>query len=168
MRVTLVAVGLVVMSSLLAAQQPPAPAAAPSAAALKTFAASGDVAALVTKAKAERRPDQALVAQPLLQLAPYNVNIEYRTAVANAAVHEREAELFYVIDGAGTVVTGGTLVAPNRTNADNLTGTGISAGTSRHVAKGDVVLVPENTPHWFSAIEGSLTLMSLHLPRAAR
>jgi hypothetical protein len=30
------------------------------------------------------------------------------------------------------------------------------------------VMVPENTPHWFSAIEGSLTLMSLHLPRPAR
>jgi quercetin dioxygenase-like cupin family protein len=34
------------------------------------------------------------------------------------------------------------------------------------VAKGDFIMVPENTPHWFSAIEGSLTLMSIHLPRA--
>jgi len=34
------------------------------------------------------------------------------------------------------------------------------------VAKGDFIMVPENTPHWFSAIEGTLTLMSIHLPRA--
>jgi hypothetical protein len=26
-------------------------------------------------------------------------------------------------------------------------------------------VVPENTAHWFSAIDGSITLMSLHLPR---
>lgn len=101
MRAPIVVLGVVVLSSIVAAQQPAgAPAAAP-AAALKTFAASADVAALVAKAKAERRPDQGLVAQPLLQLAPYTVNIEYRAAVANAAVHEHEAELFYVIDGQG-------------------------------------------------------------------
>jgi len=163
----LVPASLLAMSSFVGAQQPAAPAA-PAGADLKTFAASTDVAALIAKAKAERKPDQALLSQPLLQLAPYNVNLEYRAAVANAAVHEKEAELFYVIDGAGTVVTGGTLVKSSRTNADNLTGTGIEGGVSRHVTKGDFVMVPENTPHWFSAIEGSLTLMSLHLPRPPR
>jgi quercetin dioxygenase-like cupin family protein len=66
------------------------------------------------------------------------------------------------------VVTGGALVKSSRTNADNLTGTGIEGGVSQHVTKGDFVMVPENTPHWFSAIEGSLTLMSLHLPRPPR
>jgi mannose-6-phosphate isomerase-like protein (cupin superfamily) len=126
------------------------------------------VATLVAKAKAERKPDQALLSQRLLQLSPYNVNIEYRVAVANAALHEKEAELFYVIDGAGTMVTGGTLMASRRTNAENLTGTGIDGGVSRHVTTGDFMMVPENTPHWFSAIEGSLTLMSLHLPRPPR
>ena len=89
-------------------------------------------------------------------------------AAANAAVHEHEAELFYVIAGKGTMVTGGTLRAASRTNAENLTGPGIDGGVSRQVAPGDIVLVPENTPHWFSAINGSLTLMSLHLPRPAR
>jgi mannose-6-phosphate isomerase-like protein (cupin superfamily) len=166
-RLGLVSAGLLAMSSLVAAQQPAAAPATP-AAALKTFASSTDVTALVAKAKAERKPDQALLSQPLIQLAPYNVNVEYRVAVANAAVHEKEAELFYVIDGAGTVVTGGTLLTSSRTNADNLTGTGIEGGVSRHVTKGDFVMVPENTPHWFSAIEGSLTLMSLHLPRPPR
>jgi hypothetical protein len=27
------------------------------------------------------------------------------------------------------------------------------------------IMVPENTPHWLSVIDGSITLMSLHLPR---
>jgi mannose-6-phosphate isomerase-like protein (cupin superfamily) len=148
------------------AQQSAAPSGSP-AAALTQMASSADVAALVAKARAARQPDQMLSVQRLLELAPYRVNIEYRVGAANAAVHEHEAELFVVLDGAGTLVTGGTLSAARRTNAENLTGTGIDNGTSRRVAKGDVILVPENTPHWFNKVDGSLTLMSLHLPRPA-
>ena len=55
-----------------------------------------------------------------------------------------------------------------RTNAENLSGTAIEGGSSRPVAKGDFIIVPEKTPHWFSAINGTIVLMSLHLPRPAR
>jgi quercetin dioxygenase-like cupin family protein len=65
------------------------------------------------------------------------------------------------------LVTGGKLVDEKRTNAENLSGTSIEGGQSRHIAKGDFILVPENTPHWFTAIEGSVTLMSLHVPHAS-
>ena len=73
--------------------------------------------------------------------------------------------MFYVIDGSGTIVTGGSLSEERRTNPDNRSGTGVQGGSSRRVAKGDFVMVPENTAHWFSAIDGTLVLMSLHLPR---
>jgi mannose-6-phosphate isomerase-like protein (cupin superfamily) len=136
---------------------------------LKTFASSADVAALITKAKNERKPDQANFVQPIVQRAPYTVNLEYRVGglSANAAVHEREAELFYVVDGSGTMVTGGKLRDEKRTNPENLQGSGIDSGMSRRVAKGDFIMVPENTPHWFSQIDTTLVLMSVHLPRAA-
>ena len=45
-------------------------------------------------------------------------------------------------------------------------GTGIDGGKSQAVAKGDFVIVPENTPHWFSSINGTIVLMSLHVPRS--
>jgi mannose-6-phosphate isomerase-like protein (cupin superfamily) len=154
-----------VMVSSATAQQPASPNPAAS---LKTFASSADVAALIAKAKRERKPDQANYAQPILQLAPYNVSLEYRAAVANAAVHEREAELFYVIDGSATLVTGGKLMEEKRTNAENLSGSGIAGGNSQRVTKGDFIMVPENTPHWFSAIDGTVVLMSLHLPHPVR
>ena len=161
MRTTVIALAFGLMSGSLMAQQAAPPAQAP-----KTFVSAADVTALMAKAKATRKPDQANLVQPLLQLAPYSANLEYRAGVANAAVHEKEAEMFYVVDGAGTLVTGGKLTAENRTNAENLSGSGIEGGKSQRVAKGDFIMVPENTPHWFSAIEGTLTLMSIHLPRA--
>ena len=130
----------------------------------KTFSSAADVAALLAKAKAARK-DQPLISERILQLAPYNANLEYRASVGPAAVHETEAELFYVIEGSGTMMTGGKLVNEKRTNAANLTGTAIEGGTSRAVAKGDFIIVPENTPHWFSAIDGTIVLMTLHVPR---
>jgi mannose-6-phosphate isomerase-like protein (cupin superfamily) len=74
--------------------------------------------------------------------------------------------MFYVVEGVGTIVTGGKLKDERRTNPENLTGSAIEGGTSRKLTKGDWVMVPENTPHWFTQVEGALVLMSIHLPRA--
>jgi mannose-6-phosphate isomerase-like protein (cupin superfamily) len=132
--------------------------------ALKLFASSSDVQALIAKAKAERKDNQPTVSLPILQLAPYNASLEYRASVGPAAVHEKEAEMFYVIDGSATLTTGGKLTAETR-NGDNLTGTGIEGGQPRAVSKGDFIIVPEGTPHWFGKIDGVIVLMSLHVPR---
>ena len=139
-------------------------AAQPSASSIKTFASSADVDALIAQAKSERK-NQPTISKPILLLAPYAANLEYRAAVGPSAVHEREAEMFYVIAGSGTLTTGGKLVNEKRTNAENLSGTAIQGGASQKVAKGDFIIVPENTPHWFGAIDGTLILMSLHVPR---
>lgn len=133
----------------------------------KLFADSAAVKALIAKAKAERKPDQPNFVQPIVSLAPYNANLEYRVGGLNApaSTHDRDAEMFYVIEGAGTVVTGGTLQNERRTNPDNASGTGIDGGTRRRLAPGDWVMVPEKTPHWFTEIDGTLVMMSIHLPR---
>jgi len=112
-------------SSGALAQQP----AVSSPAAGRTMVSAADVAALMAKAKVDRKEGQALLAQSMIRLDPYNVSLEYRAAVANAAVHETEAELFYVIDGSATLVTGGKLRNETRTNAANLSGWGSTAGS---------------------------------------
>jgi len=152
-------VALTIVASAAWSQQP-APAVT------KTYSSAADVTALIAKAKAEHKEGQPMVSEHILQLAPYSANLEYRTAVAPAAVHEKEAEVFYVIDGSATVVIGGKLTNEKRTNAENLAGTGIEGGKSQAVAKGDFWIVPENTPHWFSAVDGTLVLMTLHVPRS--
>jgi mannose-6-phosphate isomerase-like protein (cupin superfamily) len=165
MRAVLAVLTLLSVSSVTFAQQP---AGTSSGASSRTMVSAADVAALIAKARVDRKEGQALLAQSMIQLAPYNVSLEYRAAVANAAVHETEAELFYVVDGSAMLVTGGKLKDEKRTNAANLTGSGIDGGQSRHVAKGDFIMVPEGVPHWFSAIDGTVVLMSLHLPRAPK
>ena len=107
-RFGLVPVGVLALAAFVTAQQQPgAPGTVADASALKTFAVVGGRGRprRQGEGRAEARSGR-FSSQPLLQLSPYNVNLEYRVGVANAALHENEAELFYVIDGAGTMVTG--------------------------------------------------------------
>jgi len=160
MRSIVIGLALTVFAAAAVAQQ-----GAPEG--VKTYSSASDVTTLQAKAKSDRKGDAPLVVERILQLPPYNANLEYRATVGPASIHEKDAEFFYVIDGSATMVTGGKLMNESRTNAENLTGSGIEGGTPRNVPKGDFIVVPENTPHWFSSINGSITLMSLHAPRSA-
>jgi mannose-6-phosphate isomerase-like protein (cupin superfamily) len=161
MRAIWIAFALVFVTAATA-QQKEVP---PPAQSLKTFCSSAEITTLIAKAKSERKEGQAIVLEPVVQLAPYNAKLEYRASVGNAAIHETEAELMYVVDGSGTIVMGGTLVNQARSNATNLTGSAIEGGTPQNLAKGDFVFVPENTAHWVSAINGVLVMVTMHVPR---
>src|SRR5580704_9478925 len=89
---------------------PAVPAAQMDAATMKTFTSAAEVQALLAKAKGERKEGQVMVAEHILTLAPYTANLEYRPIDGAVAVHEKEAELVYVIDGGGSLITGGTVV----------------------------------------------------------
>lgn len=157
--VTVVGVAAMAMAQQANQQRAPQPD--------KTFTSAADVEAMIAKAKNERKPDQPNFNQPLLRLAPYAVNLEYRVEGIDtpATVHEKEAELIYVVDGAGTFTTGGKLVGEKRTNASNLSGSRIEGGTPQRISKGDYIFVPENTPHSFTKTQERLVIMSVHVPR---
>lgn len=122
------------------------------------------VRALIEKVDKERQPGQAVASAPILRHGASTALLEYRTGPGTVNVHD-DAEFFHVIEGSGTLVTGGTVVEPKRTGA-NVTGTGIIGGVSQTVKAGDVFLIPEGVPHWFKAVDGKLVMLSVHLPRA--
>ena len=135
---------------------------------MKSFATSAEVTALIAKAKADRKENQPLVALPILSLAPYRANLEYRAGNQPPSVHEKDLEMFYVIEGTGTLITGGMLVDEKRNNPANLGGSAITGGNSQAIAKGDFFIVPENTAHQIMPTGGApVVLMSLHAPRPA-
>jgi mannose-6-phosphate isomerase-like protein (cupin superfamily) len=78
-----------------------------------------------------------------------------------AIVHPFSMETYYIIEGTGSLVTGGVLdpapAAP--ADPDIVRSKGIRNGETRTVAKGDVIVVPPGTPHWFTAIDGSITYL---------
>ena len=170
--VTMFGLCLVAVAGAALAQpqaQPPVPATAAPAQTLPSvnvFASSAEVQALIANARKMHPAGQPNFNQRLLSLAPYATNLEHRTATGPASTHEKNAELFYVVEGAATLITGGTLIGEKRTNPANLSGTGIAGGESRPFAKGDVFIVPQNTPHQVKdPKDGEVILISLHIPR---
>jgi mannose-6-phosphate isomerase-like protein (cupin superfamily) len=149
------------LAAIMASSALAQPAAPPA----NTFMNEKEIMGLIDKAKADRKGDAPLVAEPILTLAPYRAQLEYRPATSPAAVHEKDAELMVVLQGTGDIVTGGKLVDEKRTNANNLGGPSIAGGKSQSVVKGDMIIVPANTPHQVIPTGGApIVLMTLHVP----
>ena len=78
----------------------------------------------------------------------------------DANIHDTSVtEIYYMLEGTATLVTGGTLVdkksagvSPN-TKRENYRGSRIEGGVSRRVGPGDVVIIPGKLPHWWSNLE---------------
>jgi uncharacterized protein GlcG (DUF336 family)/mannose-6-phosphate isomerase-like protein (cupin superfamily) len=83
----------------------------------------------------------------------YMVHASHRDAAGMAEVHELDADIIYVLQGAATFVTGGTAENLKQTAPNELRGSGILGGETRHIAKGDVLIVPKGTPHWFQDVK---------------
>jgi mannose-6-phosphate isomerase-like protein (cupin superfamily) len=75
-----------------------------------------------------------------------------------ALAHSQITEVYYMISGNGTLVTGGTLEdAKDIPRATPLIGPSsygpkILNGKSRQVGPGDMIIIPANTPHTFTEI----------------
>jgi len=82
----------------------------------------------------------------------YMVHASRREKPGMAEVHTQDADIVYVLDGTATVVTGGTTLEPKTVAPDEIRGSAISGGEERKLAKGDVLIVPAGTPHWFKEV----------------
>lgn len=81
---------------------------------------------------------------------------------SNSIEHSQITEVYHITEGSATLVTGGTMENPRDAppdspvvkllNGPSATGGKIVGGVSRQVGVGDVVIIPPNTPHWFSDI----------------
>jgi mannose-6-phosphate isomerase-like protein (cupin superfamily) len=109
----------------------------------------------------------------VVDIGKYNVavGVLHRSAKAKqtAIAHAQVTEVYHIIDGSGTFVTGGTM--EGATEADpkgntvkvlvgpSTTGASIANGQSRRVGPGDVIVIPPGVAHWFSAMESDMNYL---------
>ena len=132
-----------------------------------TDISNSEIAALIRKMGTERVGDQAI--RVVSVNGEYNVGMGVVSRLKttpkeapSAIEHSQITEIYHVISGSGTLVTGGTLkdsreVPPSDEvvtifNGPSTEGSSIQNGVSRKIGPGDVVIIPPNTPHWFSEI----------------
>jgi mannose-6-phosphate isomerase-like protein (cupin superfamily) len=142
-RVLTITVGLLAAAVPLGAQQP---AAAPAPQSLKTSKLIGhETVAACTKAA------------PLLATPEQIVMCGYRTGPGEAEVHLKETDVFYVLDGAATFVTGGKVQGLTSTDPLQPRAKSLEGGVAHTLVKGDVIVVPAGEPHWFKEVPKSVS-----------
>ena len=85
----------------------------------------------------------------------YMVHASRREKAGMSEVHELDTDIIYVLDGTATFVTGGKSVDAKMVATNEIRGSMIDGGESRELKKGDVVIVPKGTPHWFKQVDGA-------------
>jgi len=78
----------------------------------------------------------------------------HRTGPGQVEVHDKETDILYMLEGEATFVTGGTMVGGKLTRPGQYLGSDIQNGQTHHLAKGDVIMIPAGTPHWFKELSG--------------
>jgi quercetin dioxygenase-like cupin family protein len=143
------------------AQTSPAPTAAPSG-----FASGADVQAQLREMLAAMKPDQGFMWRPLVRDGATVAAIEIWKKPGRPAVHPTETEYAIVLEGSGTLVSGGTMADSKVKNANLIEGSRIEGGATRTLGPGDVLLIPAGVPHWFGITGDRLVLLGIKLPGA--
>jgi mannose-6-phosphate isomerase-like protein (cupin superfamily) len=153
-KIAIIGVVFSLVSSYAAAQTPP-PALDISAA---------DVKAFIDKLPKDRVSDLPI---RVTDVGGYRVGVygvfRPKAMPGEANLHETTVtEIYYMLEGSGTLVTGGRLVddrsagvSPN-TKRPNRRGSGIEGGVSRRVVAGDIIVIPGRLPHWWSGLDSDI------------
>jgi len=80
----------------------------------------------------------------------YKVLTARRDKPGEVEIHTLDTDVIYVLEGSDIIVTGGTAVNARTTAPSELRGPSIEGGETRHLSKGDVLIVPKGVPHWFT------------------
>ena len=86
----------------------------------------------------------------MIEGGKFNVNIRRITNAETALVHPITADLWVVIEGSGTLTTGGKIENGK-----------IVCGASHPIKVGDVEFIPAGVPHGVSGVNGNITWLNI-------
>jgi len=73
--------------------------------------------------------------------------LAYRQHSGGGELHQNFADIFFIVDGHATVVTGGSLEDAKTTDPGEVRGKSVKGGTRQELKAGDVVHIPAGMPH---------------------
>jgi quercetin dioxygenase-like cupin family protein len=91
----------------------------------------------------------------------YRVHIFHRDKPGEVEVHTKDTDIFYMLEGSATFVTGGTMVGGKETAPSEFRGASMDGGVVRVITQGDVIIIPANVPHWFKEIQQPITYLGV-------
>jgi mannose-6-phosphate isomerase-like protein (cupin superfamily) len=142
-----------------------------------TYIPNSEIQAYVQKAIAEKRTDQQ-VRDIDIGKSHVGIGVVYRGKLAapapeSVAEHDLVSEVYHIIEGSATLVTGPDLVGKKRRPADQETvrlfnGPGnnsasIRNGVTHELKAGDVIVIPAGTGHLFTKIDDHITYLMVRI-----
>ena len=91
----------------------------------------------------------------------YMVHTSRREKPGQAEIHTKDTDIIYVLQGSATVITGGQSSDAKVTAPYELRGSSIQGGTERHIAKGDVLVIPNGVPHQFTQVTNPVLYLAV-------
>jgi len=126
-------------------------------AASDSFGSGADAPDEVTYIDGPKVRDAFAHGATLFEQGSLKVNASRRDSPGEAEVHLRDTDVFYILDGDATLVTGGDLQNPYQTSPDEIRGSAITNGMERRLRQGDVMAIAAGTPHWFKSVGRPVT-----------
>jgi mannose-6-phosphate isomerase-like protein (cupin superfamily) len=130
-----------------------------------TVVTADEIAATLKQSIANNTVDQPIKLAEIPGGHKASVALLRRTKAETAAlIHDYVTEIYEIVEGSGTLVTGGTLEDPKENDLTRLnagmshTGTH-RGGESRKVKAKDVIIVPAGMAHRFSELDGPIVYL---------
>ncbi|MBS1802042.1 MAG: cupin domain-containing protein [Acidobacteria bacterium] len=80
--------------------------------------------------------------------------LAFRQKSGGGELHQNFADMFVILDGHATVVTGGSVVEQKTVEAGEIRGKSVEGGSRQEVKAGDVVHIPAGMPHQMLVADG--------------
>jgi mannose-6-phosphate isomerase-like protein (cupin superfamily) len=95
-----------------------------------------------------------------------NTLVAFRDRDGKGEQHQQLGDVFFVLQGTATLVTGGTISSPATTAPGEIRGASVQDGTRRKLQEGDVVHISANVPHQMLLDSGSsITYFVVKIPQ---
>jgi mannose-6-phosphate isomerase-like protein (cupin superfamily) len=105
---------------------------------------------------------------PMVEVGDYKIHASRRDGPGAVEIHTRDTDIAYVLQGSATLVSGGTPVGMKAIGPEELRGSTIQGGETRQLAVGDVLVIPNGTPHWFKEVKAPFLYYVVKVRQAAR
>jgi hypothetical protein len=142
-----------------------------------TYISSGELQAYVKRAIADHLVDQQIRSVDIGK-SQVGIGVVYRGKLSapvpdSVAEHDLISEVYHIIDGSATLVTGPEIIDEKRRpstlqtvreyNGPGNSGSSIRNPVTHQLKPGDVIIIPAGVGHWFTRIDDHITYLMVRV-----
>jgi mannose-6-phosphate isomerase-like protein (cupin superfamily) len=98
--------------------------------------------------------DKKVASETLASYGNHLTMLAHREGDGEVEVHDKMADVFYVVSGEASLIVGGTVVGGHTTAPGEIRGTSITGGEKKALSAGDAVHIPAKVPHQMLVANG--------------